>query len=135
MEPAPEPSLLMASLRCRVRADCRSFLVELSVPKLAHDHGQKDVTLLAPDSYLRARKAAMVSADRAILVSPRKMALLVIEEGGLRITEPVRPGKAARLGETVRVTDPVTHRSLLAEVIGPGTVRPCAPAFHAEAAR
>ena len=135
MERTPDPSLLLASLRCRVRADCRSFLVELSVPNLARDHGRKDVTLLSHDKYRGITKAAMVIADRAILVSPREMALLVIEEESVRITQPVRPAKSARLGETVRVTDPVTHRSLLAEVIGPGMVRPRAPVAYAEAAR
>lgn len=135
IERTPEPSLLVASLRCRVRADCRSFMVEFSAPNLAHDHGEKDVKLLPQHRSRRSTKAAKVNGDRAILVSPREMALLVIEEDSLRIIEPVRPGKSARLGETVRVTDPVTHRSLLAEVTGPGTVRPLVPASHVEAVR
>ena len=52
------------------------------------------------------------------LVRPRVPASLVIESEAIRIQLRVVPLRAAALGETVRVLDPVTHRVLLAQVTG-----------------
>jgi flagella basal body P-ring formation protein FlgA len=52
------------------------------------------------------------------------MAVLVIDGDGFRITQPVMPLRGARLGELVRVTDPLTHRSLVGRVSGKGMLRP-----------
>ena len=109
---------LLVSMRCRERAACGSFLVEvLNVPANA----------VSRELKLGSEKVAdpsLSSAPGPVLVRPGRLALLVIEGDGIRITQPVMPLKSARLGEVVRVSDPRTHRSWLAQVSGNGTLRP-----------
>jgi hypothetical protein len=125
--------LLMASLRCRVRSECRSFLVAISLAGMGDHDAAQLLTRLArrPGATRRQR----VSSDGPILISPQRVALLVIEEDGLRITQAVQPSRPARLGEVVGVLDRASHRSLLARVIGPGKLAPVAQKPRLEAAR
>jgi flagella basal body P-ring formation protein FlgA len=66
----------------------------------------------------------LISKSDPVLIQPGRMAVLVIDGDGFRITQPVMPLRRARLGELVRVTDPLTHRSLVARVSGKGMLRP-----------
>jgi len=112
---------LIAILRCRERADCRSFLVEIALAASARDPREN---VFRTGLSKTAPAVNPAKASEKFLVDPRHLAMLVIEEDGLRITEPVRPAKRAGLGERVQVTDAATHRSLFAQVAGPGLVRP-----------
>jgi hypothetical protein len=110
---------LLASMRCRERGACGSFLVELlNVPAGA-----------VPSRELKLGSEKVAEPSRSsvagpVLVHPGRLALLVIEGDGIRITQPVMPLKSARLGEVVLVSDPQTHRSSLAQVSGKGMLRP-----------
>jgi hypothetical protein len=110
---------LLASMRCRERAVCGSFLVEVlnvlaeAVPSRELRQGSEKVA-----------ESGLSSIAGPVLVRPGRLALLVIEGDGIRITQLVMPLKSARLGEVVRVSDPRTHRSWLAQASGNGTLRP-----------
>jgi flagella basal body P-ring formation protein FlgA len=57
-------------------------------------------------------------------VKPGVTAWLVSENQGMRITQTVMPMARARAGEMVRVSDPLTHQILLAQVSGERLLRP-----------
>ena len=117
---------LFIALRCHKRNHCSSFLVEVALPKpKTRDANITHYSLLsAPFSAGAFHKKPNPEAPGPVLVQPHTPAMLVIEEDGLRITEPVLPQKRARLGELVRVNDPSAHRSMMAEVIGRGLLAP-----------
>jgi hypothetical protein len=109
----------LVSMRCRKRGACGSFLVELwNVPAEGVPSGELKL------AYEKVSEPSLSSAPGPVLVRPGRLALLVIEGDGIRITQPVMPLKLARLGELVRVSDPRTHRSWLAQVSGNGLLRP-----------
>ena len=115
---------LLVSLRCRERALCGSFQVEVLFSDAQGDlaRGPK------PASWSqKARPAAGLQSSAPELVRPGKIALLVIEENGVRISEPVMPSRRAGLGDVVQVSDPVTHRRLLARVTAAGMLDPADP--------
>jgi hypothetical protein len=119
---------LLVSMRCRERAVCGSFLVEvLNVPAEAVPSPELKL------AYKKVSEPSLSSASGPVLVRPGRLALLVIEGDGIRITQPVMPLKSARLGEVVRVSDPRTHRSWLAQASGNGTL--CPEATRKEEAR
>ena len=124
IERQPGAGLLLASLRCRTRAECRSFLVEIALRG----------TLPSPQGSMRTDEGA-AKHELPVLVSPRERARLVMEEDGVRIIEPVRAVQSGRMGDIVRVVDPATHRSIAAEVVGRAIVRPLAEATRAKEAR
>jgi hypothetical protein len=111
----------LARMRCRERSACASFLVEIAVSGPALVGG----TLARPvvGASFR-RQLELRPASGPLLVEPGRRALLVIEGDGFRITQPVMPLKRGRLGDLVRVSDPLTRRSLIARVSGKGIVRP-----------
>lgn len=126
IQESPERNRLFITFRCRERAQCASFLVEAILPNpRAHDVSNSDEGLF-PGSFSAGamRKETIPAARGPVLVQPHTLAMLVIEEEGLRITEPVLPQKPARLGEIVRVKDPSARRSMMAKVIGPGLLGP-----------
>lgn len=108
----------LARMRCRERSACGSFLAEIGA---SGEDGMRP-SPLAERSF--SRRLNVVSDSRPVLVHPGHLAVLVIEGDGFRITQPVMPRHGARLGELVRVSDPWTHRSLVAQVSGDGMVRP-----------
>ena len=124
------PHLLLASLRCRAQAECRSFMVEILLSR----PGEKDAgNITSPmKSHRAAGGTRGAKRDEPVLVAPGRVALLLSEEDGVRITEEVRPARPAHLGEVVRVADTTTHRWLRAQVTGPGAVR-LVKAAHADA--
>ena len=117
---------LFITLRCRQRSQCASFLVEVTLPDaLMRDVSSSNGTLLSASlSASASRKERIPIASGPVLVQPHTLAMLVIEEDGLRISEPVLPQKRARLGEIVRVKKPSAHRSIMATVIGTGLLKP-----------
>jgi len=124
----PPNRLLIATLRCHDRSECGSFLAKifLSGPARAAASTGLSVAPVADEATSPARSSA--ASMTAYLVQPGRAALLVIEAGGMRITETVMPGRRGRLGEVLRVQDRATHRSLLAEVTGAGLLRPATAA-------
>lgn len=114
---------LFITLRCRQRSQCASFLVEVTLPK-ADLRNSNDALLSAWLSPGISRKEKIPVARGPVLVQPHTLAMLVMKEDGLRITEPVLPEKRARLGEIVRVKNPSAHRSIMAKVIGSGLLVP-----------
>jgi len=116
---SPDHLRLLAQMRCRDRAACGSFLAEIvfGVPVV----GVRSRELkLGPE---KVTEPNLSSVAGPVLVQPGRMALLVIDGNGIRITQPVMPLKRARLGELVRVSEPLTHRFLVAEVSGEGMLR------------
>jgi hypothetical protein len=110
---------LLASVRCRERSACGSFLVQvLNVPADGMESPQ------FRQASERVPEPSLSSPTGLVLVQPGRLALLVIDGGGIRITQPVMPLKPAQMGELVRVFDPRTHHSWLAQVIGNGRLRP-----------
>ena len=110
----------LAQMRCRKRRACASFLVEIAVSDPALVGGTR-ARALAGASF--RKQMNLRSASEPVLVQPGRIALLVIEGDGFRITQPVMPLKPGRLGELLRVSDPLTHRALIARVSGEGIVR------------
>ena len=108
----------LVSMRCRERGACGSFLVEL-LNVAAEGVPSRELKLACE----KVSEPSLSSAPGPVLVRPGRLALLVIEGDGIRITQPVMPLKSARLGEVVRVSDPRTHRSWLAQASGNGTLR------------
>lgn len=121
-----ERNRLFVTLRCRERSQCASFLVEVILTSApgADISNSKASLLSASLDPGASRKGTAPIAAGPVLVRPHTLAMLVIEEEGLRITEPVLPQKRARLGEIVRVKDPSAHHSMMAKVIGPGLLGP-----------
>jgi hypothetical protein len=122
--PTPDRLGLFARVRCRERAACGSFLAEIvsSVPGvLAKWRGPRSELLASAGSFKQTIDSATFPGP--VLVQPGRLALLMIEGEGFRITEPVMPLKGARLGEFVRVSDPKSQRSWLAQVAGSGQLR------------
>jgi hypothetical protein len=111
----------LARMRCRERTACGCFLARIVVSDAASGRGTRPPPVV--HSFFPGR-LKIVSDFGPVLVHPGRLALLVIEGDGLRITEPVMPLKPARLGELVRVSDPLTHRFLVAQVSGNGKLRP-----------
>ena len=110
---------LLARVRCRERLACGSFLVEIVFSVPAGGVRSREHKLASG----KAAEPSLLSVAGPVLVQPGRMALLVIDGDGFRITQPVMPLKRARLGELVRVSDPLTHRSLVAQVSGDGMLR------------
>jgi flagella basal body P-ring formation protein FlgA len=110
---------LMAQMRCRERAVCGSFLAEIVFSVPAVGVRSRELKLASE----KVTEPNLSSVTGPVLVQPGSMALLVIDGNGFRITQPVMPLKRAGLGELVRVSDPRTHRSWLAQVSGNGMLR------------
>lgn len=118
---SPGGEALFVTLRCRERKQCGSFLARVVLPSAtANLRAAKELEGLHRTSSSSAIRASTAPA----LVQPHTAAQLVIEEDGLQISELVLPTKRAALGQVVRVRDPRTHSSMLAEVVGPGLLRP-----------
>jgi hypothetical protein len=108
----------VATMRCRRHSLCGSFLVQL-----AFDEAPA-ATTLASLSPSRGQRRAPSASFNPTLVSATRAAYLVIQGDGMKITERVFPLGNARLGDAIRVRDPVSGRILLAEVAGEGLLRP-----------
>jgi hypothetical protein len=122
-----ECGTLFVTMRCRDRRECGSFLVEIKLPKVmlgGRDEKTAELSGISFPSTAVLWNALVSKGSEPALVQPRTPARLVIEYDGLRITESVLPLKGGRLGEVVRVNDATTHHSMLAEVAGPGLLRP-----------
>jgi flagella basal body P-ring formation protein FlgA len=122
--PTPDHLRLFARVRCRERAACGSFLAEIvfSAPgTIAKRRGPRSEILASAVCFKQRIESATFSGP--VLVRPGRLALFEIEGEGFRITQPVMPVKGARLGELVRVSDPKSHRSWLAQVAGSGQLR------------
>lgn len=110
---------LRAQVRCRDRSECASFLAEIAFSDLA---SAGKVSPVLPAKAIMPGHSNVYSGP--VLVHPGHLAMLVIDGDGFRIIQPMMPLKPARLGELVRVSDPLTHRSLVARVTGNGVLRP-----------
>lgn len=119
INPSSDHHELLASMRCRERATCGSFLVQVLNVR-AEGRGSPEFV----QAFEKVAELGLPLRAGPVLVRPGRLALLVINGGGIRITQPVMPLKAARMGELVRVSDPRTHHSWLAQVIGNGLLRP-----------
>ncbi|HEY7353503.1 MAG TPA: hypothetical protein VH596_12115 [Terriglobales bacterium] len=106
---------IFVEMRCHERRVCGRFAVEI------HCASNKE------GKCARARQKPSRSTigvrARPALVKAGKPALLVIEEGGVKITEIVIPGKRGLLGDVVPVRNPTNHVFLPAQVVGQGLLR------------
>lgn len=119
LKPGSDRLHLLAQMRCRERSACGSFLAEIVISDPSDGTRSNGIKLASE----KAAPPSLLPVAGPVLVHPGRLALLVIDGDGFRITQPVMPLKRARLGELVRVTDPLTHRSLVAEVSGNGMLR------------
>jgi hypothetical protein len=119
LKPSSDHRGFFARIRCRERAACGSFLAEIvfSVPAVGMESREHK---LASEKVTEPSRPTVAGP---MLVQPGRMALLVIDGDGFRITQPVMPLKRAGLGELVRVSDPRTHHSWLAQVSGNAMLR------------
>ncbi len=120
---------LLARIRCRERVECGSFLAEIVLSGstsevMANEPKSVPERLTGRISFQEIRKSLTQLDPGPVLVLPGRLALLTIDGEGFKITQPVIPLRPARLGELVRVSDPHTHRSWLAQVAGIGQLRP-----------
>jgi hypothetical protein len=123
----PETGNLFAIMRCRVRQACGTFLVEMVPPHPAGGNAGEPTTGSPTTAAFVAGVRLPATAgmvDGGALVRPHELARMVIEQDGLRISQPVVPLQPGRMGEVVRVRDPLTRRFFWGEVSGPGTLRP-----------
>ncbi len=116
--PNPDHSGLQARIRCRERTACGSFLVEIASSQAAggirsRQHKLASEEVLTPN----------LLSSGPVFVQPGRMALLVIDGDGFRVTQPVMPLKPAAVGELVRASDARSHRSWLTQVSGDGSLR------------
>lgn len=127
IKPSLVPQTLIAQMQCCDRSNCGRFAVQIVLPQTSTAGVDR---LVEGGSRMQNSRAVSIPpkspGEGAFLVQAGRRALLIIDSGNIRITESVVPVRAARAGETVRVNNPLTHRELLAEVVGPGVVRPAA---------
>jgi hypothetical protein len=124
---------LLARIRCRERSSCGTFLAEVSF------------AASSPDPLLNVSAKHQAGGDAVptkipslpwrgpVLVHPGTPALLIIQGDGFKITQRVMPLKRGYLGELVSISDPITHRSRLAEVTGSGLLGPPGSSLKGEA--
>lgn len=113
--PTWNASTAMARLRCLDRNDCGSFLVAIAKP--ITDPRIK-ANPFPPSNAGSEGHAQFRTPLKKSLVRPGRKALMVITDGGMRISLPVLPLKRAGMDESVRVLDPVAHRMFSARVQG-----------------
>jgi hypothetical protein len=126
--PSPDRFRLHARLRCRERKACGSFQAEIVLSDRTSGvmASRLALTVEKPEGAISSKNAVrdtLLLDPGPVLVKPGHLALLMIEGEGFRITQPVMPLKRASLGEWVRVSDPRTHHSWLAQVSGTGQLR------------
>ncbi len=119
----------VAEMRCHDRSACGHFLTRVFFPEWRSESkmSRKQFGSYSPEAARGASTRKFVPVSGPALVVPGRPALLMIEEDGLKITEPVQAQRRAGLGELVRVRDGAGHRWLLAEVVGEGLLRPVKP--------
>ena len=105
--PGQNTRTLMVRLQCRERRDCAPFWAEVSFSQPSAIH------LAIRGSAGKANNSSKLS-----LVRPGHPAILVCDQGGLRISMRVLPLKRAGMGESIKVLDPDTRRVFSAEVRG-----------------
>jgi hypothetical protein len=131
---SPDRLRLLAILRCRERTACSSFLAEIVLDSALSGvvaRWSKPASETLGAIFLKQTMThPIVSSSSPVLVQPGRLALLTIEGDGFKITQPVLPLKRARLGELVRVSDPRSHRSWMAQVAGSGQLRTPGMALH-----
>jgi hypothetical protein len=106
------------ALRCARPEDCVPFLVSVHQEKAFPAR----VAKVESGSRGRALAKARASAESR-LVKPGQSATLIWEQAGIRVVLPVTCLEAGGLGEFVRVRFKNGARTLLAEVVGAGTLR------------
>jgi hypothetical protein len=123
----PEQQVVIADLRCHSRTACGSFEIQILLPNSVRDR-LTTASASANDALLARQKMAFGAHGAPFtgppLVQPGKPALLVIEDNGMTITEPVMPLKPARMGDRVRVFASAVHRSFFAQVAGADLLHP-----------
>lgn len=124
---------LLARIRCRERSSCGTFLAEISFPDSSTDTLVNISARPEPAAYAVATRTPILLLQGPVLVHPGTPALLIIQGDGFRITQRVMPLKRGHLGEVVRISDPMTHRSRLAEVTGRGLLGPPGSSLKGEA--
>ena len=117
----PGGTNLLATVRCRERRECGSFLVKIYMAEAARTSAAE---LRESGSRAIDNRVTSNIAREAFAVRANRTAILKIEEGGLLISEPVTPLRCARRGEIVPVRSSLGQRVLRAEVIGPDLVTP-----------
>src|SRR5579864_6866303 len=100
------PRTLMLRVECS-RRDCAPFWAEMRFSEAVERPTQS-----------KLEPAQLELQGATALVRSGRPAVLLFDENGLRISMRVLPLKRAALGETVKVLDPATHRTFLAQVRG-----------------
>lgn len=103
---------LLIRLECREARECAPFWAEATL-------SQSSAKALSPS--LMSRPVRLNAVNREIhsdLVHPGKLAFLLCEQNGLKVSMKVVPLKRAGLNENVKVLDPETRRIFVARVVG-----------------
>ena len=109
-------------LRCTRRASCGSFLVHVILPAALADewHNQMEPAI-GLDSLEGAQLAA--TEDGTALAEKGKPAILILEDGSMRISVRVVCLQRGVLNQQIRVFDAKSRRVFHAEVVGAGELR------------
>jgi len=106
-------------LRCSRRASCGSFLVHVILPAALGDEWHQQIE---PAIGLDTAEAAQLAAaeDGPALADKGKPAILILDEGSMRISVRVVCLQRGVLNQHIRVLDAKSQRVFYAQVIGAG---------------
>jgi hypothetical protein len=104
-------------LRCSVRASCSSFLVHLVLPAPLSEEWHTQLRL-GSDLNSQPNGRAADNRSGAVLAEKGKLATLVLENGGMRISVRVICLQPGVLNQQIRVFDAKSRHVFHAEVVG-----------------
>lgn len=96
----------LAELRCIPDEFCHRFLLQIPLPA-----PEKTGTLAVPTSENGANDNSLVHSGTT--------AMAILQTDGMKMSQPVICLESGRLGQSVRVLNPQTHRVFFADVIAP----------------
>ena len=106
-------------LRCSSRVSCGSFLVHVILPAARGDEWHHQIE---PAIGLDSPEAALLAAteDGPALAEKGKPAILILDEGSMRISVRVVCLQRGALNQQIRVLDAKSRRVFYAQVVGAG---------------
>jgi len=106
-----------ARLRCATRASCSRFLVRVDLPAPIANEWHR---LLKAGTGLNSPGAVATVTAGMVLAEKGKPAILILDDGGMRISLPVICLQRGVLNQHIRVIDTKSRRVFRAEVVGAG---------------
>jgi len=108
---------LQARLRCSTRASCGSFLVHVVLPAPL---GQAWRQRMGSGSALISTSGQLATGNGTVLAEKGKPAILILDDGSMRISLRVMCLQPGVLNQQIRVVEAKSQRVFHAEVVGAG---------------